>query len=54
MEFRWVAIIALWTILSGPIFNGRGISSPTTREKVAVNVIKSNAAPNIAKLPHRN
>lgn len=20
MEFRWVAIIALWTILSGPIF----------------------------------
>jgi hypothetical protein len=29
MEFRWVAAIALWTILSGPIFNGRGtLSTP--------------------------
>jgi hypothetical protein len=24
MEFRWVAAIALWTILSGPVFNGKG------------------------------
>jgi hypothetical protein len=22
MEFRWVALMALWTILSGPIFGG--------------------------------
>jgi hypothetical protein len=22
MQFRWVALIALWTILSGPIFGG--------------------------------
>jgi hypothetical protein len=22
MEFRWVALLALWTILSGPIFGG--------------------------------
>lgn len=21
MEFRWVALIALWTLLSGPIFH---------------------------------
>jgi hypothetical protein len=21
MEFRWIAIIALWTLLSGPIFH---------------------------------
>ena len=21
MEFRWVAVIALWTLLSGPIFS---------------------------------
>jgi hypothetical protein len=30
MEFRWVAAIALWTILSGPIFNGKGsLSAPS-------------------------
>jgi hypothetical protein len=22
MEFRWVALMALWTVLSGPIFGG--------------------------------
>lgn len=22
MEFRWLALIALWTLLSGPIFSG--------------------------------
>jgi hypothetical protein len=27
MEFRWVALIALWTILSGPIFGGPSRSS---------------------------
>lgn len=44
MEFRWVAAIALWTILSGPIFNGRGTSSAPSREKVSANVVKSNVA----------
>jgi len=23
MDFRWVALIALWTLLAGPIFAGR-------------------------------
>jgi hypothetical protein len=25
MEFRWLALIALWTMLSGPIFASPGI-----------------------------
>lgn len=30
MEFRWVAVIALWTLLSGPIFSppSGGSSAP--------------------------
>jgi len=27
MEFRWIAILALWTCLSGPIFGVPGASS---------------------------
>ncbi len=23
MQFRWVAGVALWTLLSGPVFNGK-------------------------------
>ncbi|MFO0969130.1 MAG: hypothetical protein U0793_26545 [Gemmataceae bacterium] len=23
MEFRWIAIIALWTLLAGPMFDSR-------------------------------
>jgi len=23
MEFRWIAIIALWTLLAGPMFDAR-------------------------------
>jgi hypothetical protein len=45
MEFRWVAAIALWTILSGPIFNGRGTPSAPSREKVSANVVKPAATP---------
>jgi hypothetical protein len=45
MEFRWVAAIALWTILSGPIFNGQGSLSRQTREQVAANVVKSTTSP---------
>jgi hypothetical protein len=31
MEFRWVAFIALWTVLSGPVF-----ASPAGRRERAV------------------
>lgn len=41
MEFRWVAAIALWTILSGPIFNGQGSLSAPPRERVSANAVKS-------------
>jgi len=54
MEFRWVAAIALWTILSGPIFNGRGTSSTPPREKVSANVVKPSAAPKTSEAKHRD
>jgi hypothetical protein len=28
MEFRWIAGIAMWTILVGPVFYGQGSVSP--------------------------
>jgi hypothetical protein len=34
MEFRWVSIIALWTLLSGPIFSTP--SPPRPRERSTV------------------
>ena len=40
MEFRWVAAIALWTILSGPIFNGKGSLSAPSPDKALANVVK--------------
>jgi hypothetical protein len=52
MEFRWVAAIALWTILSGPIFNGRGTLSTPTRERLSANVVKSAATPNTSQTKH--
>jgi hypothetical protein len=44
MEFRWVAAIALWTILSGPIFNGKVSWSTPNRERASANIVKSAAA----------
>lgn len=35
MEFRWVSIIALWTLLSGPIFSTPS-SPPRPRERPTV------------------
>jgi hypothetical protein len=36
MEFRWVALIALWTLLSGPIFSTpSGSSRPRERATVS-------------------
>jgi hypothetical protein len=31
MEFRWIAIIALWTLLAGPVFHAMTGSSPAQR-----------------------
>ena len=32
MEFRWVALMALWTILSGPIFGGPSGTASRVKE----------------------
>jgi hypothetical protein len=42
MEFRWVAIIALWTMLTGPIFTApSGSSSRAARTQAAVKTVES-------------
>jgi hypothetical protein len=33
MQFRWIAGIALWTMLSGPVFNGQGSLSTIATPK---------------------
>jgi hypothetical protein len=53
MEFRWVAAIALWTILSGPIFNGRGSLSAPPRERLSAQVAKPAATNPQAKAQAR-
>jgi hypothetical protein len=44
MEFRWVAAIAMWTILSGPIFNGKGGVYAPTPDHVSANAAKPTPA----------
>jgi hypothetical protein len=36
MEFRWVALLALWTILSGPILGGPVGSASRMKERPRV------------------
>jgi hypothetical protein len=39
MEFKWIALMALWTILSGPVFGGPSGSASRIKERAAaVNV----------------
>ena len=40
MEFRWIAAIALWTILSGPVF-GPPSSSPSAKERLPEKTVKT-------------
>jgi hypothetical protein len=44
MEFRWMAAIAIWTILSGPIFNGKGGLYAPTPDRVTANAAKPTPA----------
>ena len=48
MEFRWVAAIAVWTILSGPIFNGKGSLYAPSPDRASAKAFKSTSA---SKLP---
>jgi hypothetical protein len=41
MEFRWVAIIALWTVISGPIVSGPSGATSARSGKPGVGVVKS-------------
>jgi hypothetical protein len=41
MEFRWVAAIAVWTILSGPIFNGKGSLYAPSPDRASAKAVKS-------------
>jgi len=36
MEFRWAAVIALWTLLSGPIFSTPPAAPPRPPQRAAV------------------
>jgi hypothetical protein len=37
MDFRWIALIALWTMIAGPIFAGPRVSvTKATNRNVAV------------------
>jgi hypothetical protein len=36
MDFRWVAAIAVWTMLSGPVFVGLQSSAPVARSRSTV------------------
>jgi hypothetical protein len=40
MQFRWVALIALWTFLSGPIFAGPWANSTPVPQPAKTPVIK--------------
>ncbi|MGL4552945.1 MAG: hypothetical protein ACRC33_17355 [Gemmataceae bacterium] len=41
MEFRWIALLALWTLISGPIL---GVSStPSGPRKVSAPAVKAKA-----------
>jgi hypothetical protein len=48
MEFRWIALIALWTLVSGPIFGTpRGPGSPAPK------AVKASAGKAQVTLPDR-
>jgi hypothetical protein len=45
MEFRWIALIAVWTLLIGPVIGvPRGDGQPPAQAKAKANVAKTTAA----------
>jgi hypothetical protein len=40
MEFRWVALIALWTFLSGPVFAGPPVQTTPVAKTAVLKAIK--------------
>jgi hypothetical protein len=41
MEFRWIAIIALWTLLVGPVFHATTDASRASRAPVEAAAAKT-------------
>lgn len=40
MQLRWIAILSLWTLLAGPIFDSSG---PTSKSRVAQDMLAAPA-----------
>jgi hypothetical protein len=53
MEFRCVALIALWTLLSGPVFSTPPAAPPAPPERPAAVVRAKTPAPSKVNLPPR-
>src|SRR5712691_3570619 len=51
MELRWVSLIALWTILSGPVIGPSASPSPARAKTIAA--AKSAISPSHATAPRR-
>jgi hypothetical protein len=49
MEFRWLALIALWTMLSGPIFAGPGARTKNSTRPTTVQTQAASATAKIVK-----
>ena len=43
MEFRWIAAVALWTLLSGPVFNGKNSVSTPGPARSKARVVKASS-----------
>jgi hypothetical protein len=50
MRFRWIAIVALWTILSGPIFAPSYPNAPARPRAASPSTHRSPANPTAAGL----
>jgi hypothetical protein len=48
MEFRWLSVIALWTLLSGPIFGPPARSTIRSDERARTVAVKSSLVYNAA------
>ncbi len=52
MEFRWVAFIAVWTCLIGPILGAPSKSAASARKPSAA-ATKMNTIPSVPSTAHR-
>jgi hypothetical protein len=53
MEFRWIAVVSLWTLLIGPVFDASGARGPATSHRLSLGKRTTPAEPE-ANRPARN